>query len=260
MGSRKSSKPKKPKKTTKKNRARTYYTICISKSKTDDWEKHIITDQNKILTAFNSFKCLIYQKDRSVNEVDVVIAYVTEADDPLIIQLMTDAYRYKKPIAIIYRNFEIAHQSKILRSFRVNEFCLENGSEIMFWGTAPWKVAKNFLLWHGYFCQSPLEKQFWNMIKTEVQGMKIQYPIPVNNHEYNVDFAIPKLKIVIEIDGYAYHDRNRDDFVKERVRLREIQSLGWIVIPFAGREIKYECKNCVDFVKKEIDRVSNQRT
>lgn len=58
-----------------------------------------------------------------------------------------------------------------------------------------------------------------------------QHKVP----SYRLDFAIPRLKIGIEIDGYEWHSKP-DNFHNDRVRWRALQRQGWRLIIFSGRE------------------------
>lgn len=49
------------------------------------------------------------------------------------------------------------------------------------------------------------------------------------------DFSLVK-KIGIECDGYDYHS-DKDQFKKDRERLRKLELNGWSIIPFSGSEI-----------------------
>lgn len=70
-----------------------------------------------------------------------------------------------------------------------------------------------------------------------------QYPIL----RYNVDFAIPALRIVIECDGEYWHKNKRKDLLRQRRITKE----GWFVLRYSGKKIN----QCLDDVKEEIQRV-----
>jgi len=70
-----------------------------------------------------------------------------------------------------------------------------------------------------------------------------QYPIL----RYNVDFAIPALKIVIECDGEQWHQ----DKEKDAIRQRRIEQEGWFVLRYTGAKIN----QCLREIEEELSRV-----
>lgn len=207
--------------------------------------------QQKLIDYYNNIKKATF--------VVIYIADINTVNDKQLLDTCAVAYQHNIPILLIYATQEILletmnHQ---LHAFTKQIFCLESSKSALYAGSTPKDVVYAYLYWYGFFCQSPLEKSFWKKLQTlKIQGWQLQYPIQVNGHAYNVDFAHPLYKIVIEVDGYAYHSRNREDFVKERERWRLIQSQGWKIIPFAGSEIKFSVQKCLDFILQEIQTIN----
>ena len=75
-----------------------------------------------------------------------------------------------------------------------------------------------------------------------------QWPIRCK-YGYILDFAIPELKIDIEVDGERWHkignkhDRCRNGYLKNK---------GWTITRFRGKEIKEDVDKCVDKIKTII--------
>jgi hypothetical protein len=67
-----------------------------------------------------------------------------------------------------------------------------------------------------------------------------QYPV----NKYRVDFALPAVRLAIEIDGHAWHS-DSETFVNDRVRQRGLERDGWRFIRFAGREAINDPLGCV---------------
>ena len=91
----------------------------------------------------------------------------------------------------------------------------------------------------------------------EKEGIKVvsQYPIR-DRFGYILDFAIPDLKIDIEVDGEAWHpegnsrDRKRNWFLKNK---------GWTILRFKGDEIKNNVQECLEKVKCSVVLLSDAR-
>lgn len=75
-----------------------------------------------------------------------------------------------------------------------------------------------------------------------------QYPILL----YNVDFAIPALRIVIECDGEQWHQ----DKEKDKIRQERIEQEGWFVLRYTGTKIN----QCLEDIGTELIRVFANHT
>jgi very-short-patch-repair endonuclease len=65
-----------------------------------------------------------------------------------------------------------------------------------------------------------------------ITGWKTNYPIG----GYKVDFAFPDRKVVIEVDGWAFHS-DPEAFAKDRKRQNAIALLGWQVLRFTWLDL-----------------------
>ena len=75
-----------------------------------------------------------------------------------------------------------------------------------------------------------------------------QWPIR-SKHGYILDFAIPDLKIDIEVDGEAWHKKGNSH---DRKRNWFLRGKGWSILRFRGKEIKEDVDKCVDKIKTII--------
>lgn len=96
---------------------------------------------------------------------------------------------------------------------------------------------------------SPVETAFWRehlrQDLHQLTGLVTQHKVG----RYRLDFAIPDRLIGIEIDGYAYHS-DKDAFVRDRARQRDLEADGWRIIRFAGSEVKANVSGCVEQAAK----------
>lgn len=56
---------------------------------------------------------------------------------------------------------------------------------------------------------------------------------------FEVDFAFPASKVVVELDGWAWH-RTREAFERDRQRDAVLVSAGWVVLRFTWRQVHRE--------------------
>ena len=89
-------------------------------------------------------------------------------------------------------------------------------------------------------CGSPIEETLlealYPRLRVKEQDLLCaQYELPVDRAR-KPDFAFPQLKIAIYCDGWEYH-KDKPAFHQDRYESRLLQSMGWSVLRFTGREI-----------------------
>lgn len=90
---------------------------------------------------------------------------------------------------------------------------------------------------------SPIERQFWDahtwLALPELKGLVPEY----RTAGFRIDFALPELKIGIELDGFASHSSTKD-IVRDRQRQRALEAAGWYIIRFGGSEVHHDAERC----------------
>jgi hypothetical protein len=96
-----------------------------------------------------------------------------------------------------------------------------------------------------------------------------QKPVLTNGNYYRVDFKLslrdevftllPMMVYFVELDSRAFHDRTRDEFIRERRRLRELQRAGGKVYTFAAEEVFRNVSKCVLETITALERELIQR-
>lgn len=99
--------------------------------------------------------------------------------------------------------------------------------EIMRSSAAKYAVDRYELGWNGF--ATPIEMDAWEEITAALIVLYPQYPIG----RYFADFAHPKLKIDLELDGKQWHDP-----VKDAKRDAELIAQGWRVYRVPGSECR----------------------
>ncbi len=91
---------------------------------------------------------------------------------------------------------------------------------------------------------SPIEIEFWKSYSrlrpAALRGLTRQYKVG----NYIIDFAIPRAKIGIELDGHATHS-SPAAIAADRRRQRVLQMKGWYIIRFGGKEVFQNPDKCV---------------
>ena len=111
------------------------------------------------------------------------------------------------------------------------------------------------------FTESPIERlllEAFDMIRTkDLNTIYDYYLIPqVEIGKYRVDFELinPYKKIVVECDGYDFHQKTKEQVKKDNQRERDLKKLGYEVVRFSGSEIFEDAEKCV---KDLIDIMKN---
>jgi very-short-patch-repair endonuclease len=89
-------------------------------------------------------------------------------------------------------------------------------------------------------------------------GLRPQFWIIARGSHYRLDFAVPALKIGIEIDGFDYHS-DTDDIAADRKRQRDLEFGGWTIIRFGGQEVHDDPAACAAEALKFIKSRSRNK-
>lgn len=100
---------------------------------------------------------------------------------------------------------------------------------------------------------SPIEQQFWaahwKLGIPALAGLVPQHPVG----RYKIDFALPDIKVGVELDGFASHS-STTAIAKDRRRQRELEAAGWRIIRFGGQEVHKDAEGCVQQVAYLVSR------
>lgn len=70
--------------------------------------------------------------------------------------------------------------------------------------------------------------------------------------KYRGDFGIVSdsrgFQLIVEVDGYEYHDATRDSIEADKQRDRKLVAAGWVVVRFTGREVHRFPAECAEEV------------
>lgn len=108
--------------------------------------------------------------------------------------------------------------------------------------------------------RSPIEQEFWAALQAVPQpalkGLVSQHQVP--GTRYRLDFALPDLRIGIELDGFASHSSTAD-IARDRRRQRNLEAAGWRVIRFGGAEIRADAAACVQETARLVRLIQHER-
>jgi very-short-patch-repair endonuclease len=93
--------------------------------------------------------------------------------------------------------------------------------------------------------ESPIEVVFWLWFYTlcgfNDKASEIthacQWEVEAGGRTYRLDFAVPMVKIAVELDGHDFHEKTKEQVTYRNMRDRDLQAAGWTVLHFSGSEV-----------------------
>ena len=126
-------------------------------------------------------------------------------------------------------------------------------------------------------CESPIEREMLHLlidIYYEIINSDINYIFKINefsnqksikteNNTYRADFyfefsfiyqkkEIDNLKLIIECDGHEFHEKTKEQVIKNNQRDRDLQNKGYEILHFSGSEILKNILQCREDIIKFI--------
>jgi very-short-patch-repair endonuclease len=98
----------------------------------------------------------------------------------------------------------------------------------------------------------------WEPDEPDLVGVTRVMETQVPLGPYKVDFVISpwprdeRVKIIVECDGHAFHEKTKEQAQHDKARDRELQAMGYRVLRFTGSEIYRDAFRCANEVNKLI--------
>ncbi len=111
-----------------------------------------------------------------------------------------------------------------------------------------YKLLKGFAL-ENRKNQTLAEQVLWNHIRAEQLDVKVLRQHIIG--DYIVDFLIPDVSLIIEVDG-AYHTEC-EQMQEDKQREETLDRMGYRLIRFTNEEVLYDTDNVLETIIKEIE-------
>lgn len=69
--------------------------------------------------------------------------------------------------------------------------------------------------------------------------------------DYIVDFLLPEIKLVIEVDGTYHAERDQKD--DDEIRERNLARMNYSIIRFSNEEVLHNIENTLEIILREIE-------
>ena len=78
-----------------------------------------------------------------------------------------------------------------------------------------------------------------------------QFPVQFGQSEFSLDFAMPDIKIAIEVDGELFHS-TEDQKSEDSQRDMKLKQLGWTVLRFKDKEVETQERQVMETIIRQI--------
>ena len=104
--------------------------------------------------------------------------------------------------------------------------------------------------WYRDRSQSYIEEEFSKVLGDLASAIENEqwFGDKEKHGRYRVDFILRDARLIIELDGHAYHS-SPEQLEKDAIRQRYLSRAGYTVIRFTGREVNRSAQACVDEVR-----------
>ncbi|MFH0892366.1 MAG: endonuclease domain-containing protein [Candidatus Falkowbacteria bacterium] len=93
------------------------------------------------------------------------------------------------------------------------------------------------------------ERMLWEKLRNKLLGAKFRRQYGIGN--YIVDFCLPRLKLVIEIEGGIHDDEDEKDYDEERKI--NIKELGFRMLVFTNEEVERYLEEVLEKIRKKLN-------
>jgi very-short-patch-repair endonuclease len=89
----------------------------------------------------------------------------------------------------------------------------------------------------------------WDAVIKRYKSARREYPGAVPGRRFRLDIAIPGRRLALEVDGWAYHGRHKNDFRRDRERQNLLVLNGWRVLRFTAGQIHKDIAAVLDTIR-----------
>lgn len=80
-------------------------------------------------------------------------------------------------------------------------------------------------------------------------NLQAQFPVKALGSEYTIDFAMPDIKLGIEVDGALFHSTD-EQVQSDKKRDSKLAQLGWTIIRFTDKEVERKSRQVIESIIK----------
>lgn len=89
----------------------------------------------------------------------------------------------------------------------------------------------------------------WAAVAQHYASARREYPDAVPNRRFRLDIAITAQRIAIEVDGWEWHGKHKNDFKRDRERQNLLVLNGWRVLRFTASDIRRDMAAVMETIR-----------
>lgn len=106
---------------------------------------------------------------------------------------------------------------------------------------------------------SPPQQKLWEIVKARYPTAEQEKYGLVPGRRYTVDIVIEEFKLIIELDGWAYHAKYKQGFKRDRQKDRLLMLAGYRVVRVAAGEVLKNEAGVIDVLERIVEMIKKER-
>ncbi|MFH1987408.1 MAG: DUF559 domain-containing protein [Pseudomonadota bacterium] len=102
---------------------------------------------------------------------------------------------------------------------------------------------------------TPHEILYYALLTDGAKGAELEFKGAVPGRKYRIDIAFPVSKVAVEVDGWEWHGKHKDDFTRDRERQNLLTENGWKILRYTAGQIRGDVHACVEQIKRTTGEV-----
>jgi len=107
---------------------------------------------------------------------------------------------------------------------------------------------------------SPPQERLWQMVKAVYPDAEQEKPGLVPGRRYVVDIVIPRVRLAIELDGWANHGMHKAGFLRDREKDRALLLANYRVLRFTAGEVLKNPSRVMATLEQVVEMLENERS
>jgi len=114
----------------------------------------------------------------------------------------------------------------------------------------------------GRICFTGPERELMRDLSASVKrgeirhNIQTQFEVNAMGHHYSIDFAMPDIKLGIEVDGALFHS-TEEQIHSDQQRDEKLAQLGWTILRFTDKEVENRTREIIEEIIRRIIQKEN---
>lgn len=105
---------------------------------------------------------------------------------------------------------------------------------------------------------TPQQKLWRRVIRRWLGQAKWEYRGAVPGRRHRIDIAFPSLQLAVEVDGWQYHGRHKQDFRRDREKQKLLTLNGWHLLRIPAGDIEKNIEGVLGDIEATIAAIEKR--